>query len=482
MHRLQSDRTDQSHRRNLKIGYVGGGSTGWAHTFMNDLALEGDLGGEVALYDIDTEAAEHNERFGNWVQSRDAAASDFEYRAYGDLDEALDGADFVLISTRDDLRDQHADLLLPEEYGIYQTVWDTVGPGGTVRAMRAIPQYRAIARAIREVCPNAWVINYTNPMTVCVRTLYEEFPDVNAIGLCHEVFGVQDFLADLVGEYLDVERPPREAIALNVKGINHFTWVDEAQWNGRDLFDLVDRHVEAETPLPAFEPGDVTDEEHTVNHWHVTLELYRRFGVLPAAADRHLVEFVPWFLSVDSREETHRWGIRPCPTGFREGEVDAYGDPRKQPDRRVSERYMDGEEAFELSPSAEESVDIISALSGGRPLKTNVNTTNIGQVANLPEGAVVETNALVTTDSVTPLTAGPLPRQVQSMVMTHVNNQETLVEAGFEGDIDLAFQAFLNDPLVTIQPDAARDLFADLVAAYREYLVDWDLETAAVLQ
>jgi alpha-galactosidase len=478
MHGLQAD--DRTPRE-VTIGYVGGGSTSWAHTLMNDLALAADLTGEVALYDVDHEAAKRNARFGNWVDDLPGAESDFDYVAYEDRDDALRDADFVVVSTQDDLVDQHADLLLPEEYGIYETVWDTVGPGGTVRAMRAVSQYREIAATVREVCPDAWVINYSNPMTMCVRTLYEEYPEVNAIGLCHEVFGTQGFFADLVGEYLDAETPPRHEIDLNVKGINHFTWADEARWRGRDLFDLLDRKLDEETPLPAFDPGDLDDVGHGANSWHVTLELYRRFGAVPAAADRHLVEFVPWFLDVDSREAVHRWGIRTCPTGFREGANDTFGEPLEQHDTPVTERYMSGEESFELSESGEESVEIIQALCGGDALKTNVNTANRGQVANLPQGAVVETNALVTPDSVTPLTAGDLPRQVRNAVMTHVENHETLVEAGFAGDLDLAFQAFLNEPLVTIQPDRARDLFAEMVEHYRNYFDGWDLEGAAVL-
>lgn len=482
MHDLAAAAETEEPLEEIKIGYIGGGSTGWAHTFMKDIALAEGLAGEVALYDIDAAAAERNEQFGNWVQSRDAAKSDFVYRAYQSRDEALADADFVIISTRDDLEDQHADLLLPEEYDIYQTVWDTVGPGGTVRAMRAIPQYREIAATVQEVCPDAWVINYTNPMTMCTRTLYEEYPDINAIGLCHEVFGVQEFLADLVADYLDVERPDSSEIDVNVKGINHFTWIDEAQWQGRDLFDLVDRKLEDETPLPAFDPGDKADEGHGTNSWHVTLELYRRFGILPAAADRHLVEFVPWFLDVDSREEIHRWGIRTCPTGFREQANDTFGNRLEQPDTPITERYMSGEKTFELSATGEESVDIIRALCGGHALKTNVNMINHGQVANLPQGAVVETNALITANSIKPLTAGELPRQVKNMVMTHIDNHETLIEAGFTGDLDLAFQAFLNDPLVTIQSDRAHDLFVDFMEAYRDYLEGYDFENAAIIE
>lgn len=478
MHDLEA--SDHGPRR-LKIGYVGGGSTGWAHRMMGDLAVRPDLEGEVALYDIDHEAAERNARLGNWVSAHEESESDWTYRAYEDRADALSGADAVIISTRDDLRATHGDLLLPEEYGIYQTVWDTVGPGGTIRAMRAIPQYREIAATIREECPDAWVINYTNPMTVCARTLSAEFPDVNAVGLCHEVFGVQSFIAELVGEYTEAEEPPKEEIALDVTGVNHFTWVTGARWRGRDVFGLLDRKLAEMGPLPTFEPGDVADEPHTTNHWNVTMELYRRFGALPAAADRHLVEFVPWFLDVDSREEVHRWGIRPCPTGYREGEIDRYGNPVEGDEKPLAEQYLDGDRDFSFERSGEEAIDIVRALCGLDSLKTNVNMANVGQAPDLARGAVVETNALVTGGEVTPLVAPELPRQVRNMVRTHVANQETLVDAGLAGDLDRAFRAFLNDPLVTVQPDAAADLFREFVEEYRGYLDDWDLAGSAVL-
>lgn len=114
--------------------------------------------------------------------------------------------------------------------------------------LRSAVESREIAATIRDVCPDAWVINYTNPMTVCTRTSYEEYPDINAIGLCNEVFGVQEFLAELVGEYLDAEAPDRTEIDVNVKGISHFTWIDEARRRGRDLFGIGELRFERVSP------------------------------------------------------------------------------------------------------------------------------------------------------------------------------------------------------------------------------------------
>ena len=126
-------------------------------------------------------------------------------------------------------------------------------------------------------------------------------------------------------------------------------------------------------------------------------------------------------------------------------------------------------------------MDVIRALAGEEPLTLNANPPNRGQIHDLPTGVIVETNARFAADSCTPLTAGSLPRQIRSLISTHVANQETLVEAGFADDLDRAYRAFLADPLVTLPATDARTLFADMVAAEREYLDAWDLDVAAVL-
>jgi alpha-galactosidase/6-phospho-beta-glucosidase family protein len=454
----------------LKIGYVGGGSQNWAHTLINDLAKCTDLSGEVALYDVRPEPAERNAELGNRVSERSDTA-DWTYRFEETLADALDGADFVVCSTQDPPEETFKhDLDVPQEYGIYQPVGDTVGPGGTMRAMRSVPQYREIAATVREQCPDAWVFNYTNTMTVCTRTLYEEYPDINAMGLCHEVYSTQEYLAEIASEYWDVEASDHE-VDVNVKGVNHFTFVDEARWRGRDLTPLLDRELDARLPLPRFEPGELDDEPTGVNHRDAAFEFYRRFGLFGAAGDRHLTEFVPWFLDIEEGEEIQRWGLRLTPSSSR---VRADGASK-------TERILAGEERFEIEDSGEEVVNLMRALTGIEPLKTNVNVPNRGQIPDLPEGAVVETNALLTGDAVRPLAAGPFPPELRDLVATHVTNQETLVEAGFDGDVDKAFRAFIRDPLVDIQTDRAAELFRELVELERDYLTDWDLDDADVL-
>ena len=185
--------------QNLTVAYIGGGSRGWAWGFMMDIAMDPDMCGTVRLYDIDRAAAVNNKKIGDKISAHPDAKSCWKYEVSDSLKEALTGADFIIISilpgTFEEMR---SDVHAPEKYGIYQSVGDSIGLGGFMRAMRTIPMYVEIAEAIRDFAPDAWVVNYTNPMSLCVRTLYEVFPQVKAFGCCHEVFGTQKLLCAML--------------------------------------------------------------------------------------------------------------------------------------------------------------------------------------------------------------------------------------------------------------------------------------------
>lgn len=184
--------------KNLKIAYIGGGSRGWAWRLMSDLALAEDICGEVYLYDIDFEAAYHNEIIGNKIKKVEGCKSPWHYRAVRTMKEALLGADFIVISILPGTFDEmESDVHCPEKYGIYQPVGDTTGPGGIIRALRTVPMFEKIGAAVKRNCPEAWVINYTNPMTICIKALYQTFPEIKAFGCCHEVFGTQKLFVNV---------------------------------------------------------------------------------------------------------------------------------------------------------------------------------------------------------------------------------------------------------------------------------------------
>lgn len=230
--------------KDLQIAYIGGGSRGWAWTFMTDLAMDEELSGTIRLYDIDAEAAKHNEIIGNRLSAREDVVGKWNYTVSDSLQSALTGADFIVISILPGTFDEMAvDVHMPERLGIYQSVGDTAGPGGAMRALRTIPMYVEIAQAIREYAPKAWVINYTNPMSLCVKTLYYVFPEIKAFGCCHEVFGTQKVLKGILEETMGLKDVKREDIQVNVLGINHFTWFDYASYKGIDLFPIYRKYT-----------------------------------------------------------------------------------------------------------------------------------------------------------------------------------------------------------------------------------------------
>jgi len=395
--------------------------------------------------------AELNARFANWMQSHPQAVSHWRYRSVASLKTALRDADFVFASIQPGpMEMMKVDLEEPVKYGIYQSVGDTTGPGGCIRALRSIRDYRVIARAIEDYAPGAWTLSFTNPMSVCTRTLYETFPGIKAYGCCHEVFGTQWMLGQIYSLMTGEPRPERREIDINVKGINHFTWIDQATCRGTDLLALLVQYLGRPGIVRKYTQRQVESAGHVfVDNNQVSFELFRRFGVLAAAGDRHLAEFVPWFLT--SRDSCFRWGF--CLTPY------AYRLRRYRESPKYFKKVL-REGAFPtLSRSGEEYLNQMLALIGLDTLKTNVNLPNIGQMDGIPAGAIVETNAVFSRDRVEPAPSGRLPGNVDGLVLRHVLNQETLVRAVFTEDRDLAFQAFLNDPLVNLSVDDAWRLF-----------------------
>lgn len=449
----------------IQIAYIGGGSRLWAWRLMSDLALEESLAGTVRLYDIDFEAADENERFGNLLSERPDAKGKWRYQAVKTLKEALSGADFVIISIQPGtFKEMQSDVHLPEEYGIYQAVGDTVGPGGLIRALRTIPAYVEFAEAIRAHAPKAWVINYTNPMTVCTRVLYAVFPEIKAFGCCHEVFGTQKLLAAMLSD-MGYGKASREEIKTNVLGINHFTWIDQARWRGMDLFPLYQEFAQKYHESGFLIPGDEAWDATPFRFAHrIKFDLFLRYGLIAAAGDRHLAEFLPpWYLK--DPETVKYWKFNITPVSHRIERMEAWNQQRK--------RVIAGKEQYQLEASGEEGVKQIKALVGLEDLVTNINFPNRGQMKGIPYGAVVETNAYLSDNAVKPVSAGELPSDVQGLVIRHVYNQETTIQAGLKKDPELAFRAFINDPLVNLDLQKARQLFEAMLANTREYLAGW---------
>ena len=451
---------------NIKIAYIGGGSRGWAWGLMSDLAMQKDISGAVALYDIDVDAAKANEIIGNRIPETNPGCAEWKYAVAPTLENALQGADFVIISILPGtFREMESDVHAPEAYGIYQSVGDTAGPGGILRALRAIPMFEVIARAIRDNCPDAWVINYTNPMTLLVSTLYRVFPGIKAFGCCHEVFGTQNFLASMAHEELGGDYT-RADVKVNVVGVNHFTWLTEARVKGVDLYPVYRKFS-----LAHAETGYVRDQSSTglddyfMSCERVKMDLFLRYGVIAAAGDRHLAEFVPgkWYLK--DPETVKAWKFMLTPVSYR------FADLEKRLAR--SRRLRSGEEAFTFAPTGEEGVRQIRAILGLDEFVTNVNLPNLGQIPNLPRGAIVETNAHFRAGTVRPVFAGEIPMSIYPLISHVVGEQQTILDAAISRDLKLALRAFQSDPLVTIGLDDAKALFKTMCENTKEYLAEY---------
>jgi len=442
--------------KKLKFCYIGGGSRNWAWVFIKDLAFEKEIGGTIYLYDIDYEAAKDNEALGNKVMDANNP-NQWVFKAEASLQKALQDSDFVFISILPkDFTEMMSDVHLPEKYGIYQPVGDTVGAGGLIRALRTIPMYEEIARAIKEYAPHTWVLNYTNPMSICTRTLYRIFPKIKAFGCCHEVFSTQKLLRRIVIDAgLAKENEIKRAdIKTRVLGINHFTWIDRASWKNYDLFPLYSDFVKKYFESGFCLEGNWRETWFTTGN-RVKMDLFKRYGIMAAAGDRHLVEFLPpsWYLK--SPEMAESWQFSLTPVSWR---ITRRDDLKKQ-----SADYRTGKEKLIPEDSGEEGIKQIKALLGLGDLVTNVNLPNKGQMPDFPLCAVVETNAFFSLDRVEPIITEGIPLPVRALILPHIENQEGIVQASLDRSLEEAFKVFLNDPqLKALSREDAQKLFNEM--------------------
>ncbi|RPI61630.1 MAG: alpha-glucosidase/alpha-galactosidase [Planctomycetaceae bacterium] len=451
--------------RKIKIAYIGGGSRGWAHNLMADLALCDKLTGEVALYDINLPMAQLNARWGKRVNDCPQSCSQWKYTVAKTLRQALKGADFVVASIQPGpIEMMGSDLEIPKKYGILHTVGDTVGPAGLCRALRSAIDYAEIASAVQAVCPDAWVINFTNPMTVCTRTLYKVFPNIKAFGCCHEVFSTQKRLVELVKEYTGQEIT-RQQVRVNVMGVNHFTWIDKAQYKDIDLIELYRRKMNTKGEVREITDAECEKVGFFEHHRQVGYDLFKRYGILPAAGERHLVEFVPFYLK--DEKTLHRWGVNLTPYSFRIGRYTSLPQEFK--------KKLADSKPFEVKKTGEEAVEQMLALLGMNDFRTNVNLPNIGQTEGLPRNAVIETNAYFSENSVKPEFAGRLPQAVEALTNRVIASQEMIVEAALTRNKELAFQAFLNDALMSLTTDQAWKMFNEMLKATKAKLPGWKI-------
>lgn len=439
-----------------KIAIIGGGSYNWAPTIINDVLLtEGLSGCHIALEDLAPEPLEVVRKLGEKMIAD--KKSDCTLTSTTDEAEALEGADFVIatISTGG-FETMEKDLEIPLKYGVNQTVGDSVGPGGLARALRSVPVHVAIAEHMEKLCPDAWLVNITNPMaTLCLAVA--QTTRIKTVGLCHELQGV----IHIVKNMLDLsEDTPME---MQVAGVNHFIWLLSFGIDGRDGFDLIREWMKNPTP---FEVPDQEQKEmfapSLIDTAKLKLELLERYGCLPAAGDRHIAEFFETYLSDLGRAE-ERYGIKPTSITERR-------DSWFAAMRAYVLGMLEGTFPLPKKKSNEAISDVIAALAGDSPeLVDVVNIPNNGQIANLPEGAIVETLGRVSTDKVEGLEPLELPEEIAELVLPHAENQFLIVKAALEGDRTAAREMLDRDPLTRNCSDIDK-MLDELLAAHSDYL------------
>lgn len=453
--------------KQIKIAYIGGGSKNWARVFMNDLAVSTGLSGEIALYDIDVMSAKRNAKIGEYINKSPLANSKFDYKVYENIDEALENATFVIISILPGTFDEmESDVHAPEKYGVYQSVGDSTGAGGVLRAMRTVPIFEDFARHIKKSCPNAWVINLTNPMTILVKTLYDVYPEIKAFGCCHEVFHAQDFLTLCLKEVkgIDVDR---KDIYTDACGINHFTWITKAYYQDIDLLSLLPEFKEQYFEEGYCETKNKDRFYFKENCFHcgnkVKMDLFTKYGILPAAGDRHLVEFLPHSLYLKDPETVNNWFFQLTTVPFR----------KEEQVKQIKETIdlAGGIKQVEVKKSSEEAVELMKAILGFETKVSNVNMPNIGQMPQLPLGSVVETNCVFSNNQVNPVIAGLLPKKVLDLVKANSDNVDLCYEGIKNRDLNTIFDSFSKQVSIKdLGIKQKRELFKDMCLNTRKYL------------
>ncbi|GGL46352.1 alpha-glucosidase/alpha-galactosidase [Microlunatus endophyticus] len=418
------------------IVLIGAGSTVFTPGLMADLVASPVFSGwTVHLVDLVADAAETMARLGSRMAAERGA--DLTFVPHVDRREALPGARFVTTTVAvGGAAGWKADLEVPARFGIAQTVGDTVGPGGVLRALRHVPELVAIGEDIAELAPDAQLINYSNPLTANVRAVSAATP-IKVIGLCH---GTMHTLSKLAAD-LDV---PRAEIHGVFAGINHLCWLLDLRQGTADLYprlrELVDRRADG-IDAPS------TREEGV--HLAVSAQLLQTFGRYPAPGDRHVGEFFGWYLrnadgtTVD--DQRLPWGLQ----AGRDATIEYIDEKRDLWDVLHAQAAGSSPLPAKDNQEAERLVSIAEALVTGKDhVELAVNLPNRGKISNLPDDAVVEVPAVVGAAGITGLSVGALPAGIAAVLQSRIDQQEITVQAALTGRRDLAIQALALDPLV----------------------------------
>lgn len=420
-----------------KIVLIGAGSMTFTPGLMGDFLQCAELtGSTLVLHDVDRERLEVMSRLG--ARMLDFCGADADIVSCEDRRKALDGADFVISTFAvGGVEAWRRDVEIPLKYGICQTVGDSVGPGGFSRALRHAPVMRDICLDMATQCPDAWLLNYANPMS-CNCIVARECGHRRTIGLCHGIYGTVRTLADflqLAADELNAE----------AAGINHLTWILDLRRGAEDVYPALRSRIAQADSVP----------------FPVSARLLEIYGYFPSPGDRHVAEFYPFFLSAKA-DMGARWGLSAW-------DADAARAGRGERWKRLVAQ-ANGDEPIEALPmSGERAMDIICAMVLNKQERHVVNVPNRGAIEGLPDDAIVEVTALVGADGVRGVRANALPSGIVRTLLARTAQQELTAEAALTGERGLALQALLSDPLVD-DIDAAETLLDMLLTAHSQHL------------
>jgi alpha-galactosidase len=420
----------------IKIALIGAGSVVFSRNLTGDILSYPEFKGATLAYmDIDPDRLEVGANLCRKVAKSLGAAPRIE--THTDRRAALDGADFVINMVQIGGFDSTLiDFEIPRKYGLNFTIADTTGPGGFFRALRTYPMLTGLCRDMEQVCPRAWLLNYSNPMSMNMQTITRTSA-VRAVGLCHSVQGTFEQLMRYLGE------DPHK-VAFTCAGINHMAFYLRLERDGQDLY-------------PRLFEAMSRPEIYNTNK--VRFELMKRLGYFVTESSEHSAEYNPWFIP-HGRESIERYDI-PIDEYLRR--CDAIVDEFER-----MRAFSRNDEPMDVRRSHEYGSTIIHSIVTGTPAVVYGNLPNRGAIANLPSDAIAEAPTLVDRSGLSLTTVRDLPPQLIGYIQPHVTQQELFIRAAMEGRRDHVYQAAMFDPLTaaTLTPDQIVHLCDELIAAH----------------
>jgi len=423
-----------------KITFIGAGSVVFASRLLGDIFSHPELAeSTISLMDINRERLKLITSLARLMASKYAPKAKIESTL--DRRESLRDSDYVIIMIQvGGLEAFEKDIYIPLKYGVNQEVGDTVGPGGVFRGLRTIPVLLDICHDMEEICPDALLINYANPMAINCWAM-NKASKIRNVGLCHSVQGTAMQLA----RYINV---PYEDVSYWVAGINHQAFFLEYRYKGEDAYPLI---------WKAMERKEIYEKDK------VRFEMMKYLGYFITESSHHLGEYVPYFRTTEERRKKYcepRWFyLEICRKAWK-------------PHYERIQRQIRGEEPIEIKRSHEYGVDIIYSMETGSPCRINGNVENTGLITNLPLGCCVEVPCLVDKGGIHPCSVGDLPPQCAALNRTNINVQELAVKAALEKDRSAVIQAIMFDPLTSalLTPREIERMVNEMFRAEAEWL------------